>query len=111
MTTAQEADTYLLDFYDCLNDEEKITLTLRTFSAPGEVGVATLVGLLEFIPESEASCIFDMVGVTPEQFLQHMQADADGGFMNKFFSAAGSATRKKPVSTSSSPAQRRCWAG
>ena len=87
--TAHEADTYLLDFYDCLNDEEKITLTLRTFSAPEEAGVPALVGLLEFIPESEASCIFDMVGVAPEQFPQRMQADADGGFMSEFLSAAG----------------------
>ena len=88
-TTAHEADVYLLDFYDCLNDEEKITLTLRTFSAPGEVGIPALVGLLEFIPESEASCIFDTVGVTPEQLPQRMQADADGGFMSEFLSAAG----------------------
>ena len=31
-TVVHEADVYLLDFYDCLNTDEKITSTLRTLA-------------------------------------------------------------------------------
>ena len=88
-TAVHEADVYLLDFYDCLNDEEKIAFTLQTFSGPESMGTSGLLEILEFIPESEASCILDTVGVTPQQFPQRMQADASGDFVSEIVSAAG----------------------
>ena len=88
VTTAHEADVYLPDFYDCLNDEEKIAFVLQTFSGPGSMGTSGLMEILAFIPESEASCILDTVGVTREQLPQRMQADAGGGFVSEIVSAA-----------------------
>ena len=88
VTTAREAHVYLLDYVNCLNDEEKIAFTQRTFSGPETMDPSGLVEVLAFIPESEASCIFDTVGVTPEQIPQRMQADAGGGFLNEIVNAA-----------------------
>ena len=86
--TAHEADVYLLDFYDCLNNEEKIAFVLQTFAGPESLGTSGLVELLVSIPESEASCVLDMVGVTPEQLPQRMQADAGSDFVSEIVSAA-----------------------
>ncbi|MCY4391869.1 MAG: hypothetical protein OXE43_07435 [Chloroflexi bacterium] len=87
-TAVHEADVYLLDFYDCLNTDEKIAFTLRTLSGPARMATSDLMGVLASIPESEVSCILDTVGVTREEFPQRMQADDGGEFLTEIVNAA-----------------------
>ncbi|MCY4448530.1 MAG: hypothetical protein OXE02_06760 [Chloroflexi bacterium] len=87
VTTAREAHVYLLDYVNCLNDEEKIAFTQRTFSGPETLDPSALLEILAFIPTAEAACLLDAVGVTPEQLPQRIQADAGGGFVNELLSA------------------------
>lgn len=94
VTTAREAHVYLLDYVNCLNDEEKIAFTQRTFAGPESMETSGLMEILAFIPESEASCVLDTVGVTREQLPQRMQADAGGGFVSEIVSAAATCISK-----------------
>ncbi|MCY4621289.1 MAG: hypothetical protein OXD34_05565 [bacterium] len=86
-TAVHEADVYLLDFYNCLNNDEKITFALRTFSGPGRAP-SGLAEVFAFIPESEAFCILATVGVTLEEIPQRMQADEGGSFLTEIQNAA-----------------------